>query len=335
MSGTGFKGKAALISFEGLDNPAAPAPAVEKPAQQSEPLLRRSGVGAITHSIANHHRVADLEAELAQMRAAGVIVELDPKQVHASRWKNRDEASFATKKYEELKSEIEAAGGNVQPIKVRRLDGSDFEIVYGRRRLRACLELGLPVAAIVEDMSDLDQFMEMERENRNREDLSAWEQGVQYKDALDKGLFSSQRQMATKLGISLTALSTAIRLASLPDVVVAAFSSPLELQFRWAQPLAEALEKGAVAVTREATAISKLANKPSPKIVLEKLLSAAMTEAGAPDTAQATREFSKAGRSVATLARDRKGAISLKVKAGALTEAAEKRLSEFLEKLFS
>lgn len=334
MSGPGFKGKAALISFDDLDKEAPSATAPQEPEPPAEALLRRSGVGAISQSIANHHRVADLEAELARLREAGVIVELDPKLVQASRWKNRDEASYSTKKYEELKAEIEAAGGNVQPIKVRRLEGGAYEIVYGRRRLRACLELGLLVSAIVEDMNDLDQFMEMERENRNREDLSAWEQGVQYKDALDKGLFSSQRQMSVKLGISLTALSTAIRLASLPEFVVAAFPSPLDLQFRWAQPLTEALERGAVAVEREATTIAGSTSKPSAKSVLERLLAAATQETGAANVNGEIREFNVGGKSVASYARDRKGAIAVKIKAGVLTPTAEKKLSEFLERLF-
>ena len=171
--------KAKNISFDDEDEAPAAAPApVDRP---------RTAMGAISASIAMGRGVEaenrDLRAKLERFEDATIVEFLDPKRIKPSRFANRHELSFAGAEFEGLKAEIQAAGRNVQPIKVRRVgqggDGQDeYEIAFGHRRHRACLELGLPVAAIVEVLTDAQLFTEMERENRERQDLSPWEQGV-------------------------------------------------------------------------------------------------------------------------------------------------------------
>lgn len=309
----------------------------ENAKQDGAPPLRRSGVAAVTKSISGIHKVQDLEDELATFKNGRTVIKLDPAQIRPSRWKNRHELSFQTPRYLELKAEIEAAGENVQPIKVRVAgqggDGrEEYEIVYGRRRHRACLELGLPVNAIVvSTMSEQELFAEMDRENRYREDLTPWEQGVMYKDALDAGLYASQRQLAAKLGVAQGIVNKAVTLASLPEAIVAAFPSPLDLQFRWAQDLTEALSKDALKVTAEAEAIGEMDTKPTAKVVLEKLLAATKGQGAAPDVHP--QQFRVGDKVVGSLQRDRRGGLALKVKGGVLRPADEKRLLEFVEKL--
>jgi hypothetical protein len=106
----------------------------------------------------------DLDAALEGPRAAdgtSLLLLLDPKTVRASLWVNRHQTSFEDANFEELKAEIQGAGGNMQPIKVRPLKEpageARYEIVFGHRRHRrhrACLELGLEVAAVVEEVGD-------------------------------------------------------------------------------------------------------------------------------------------------------------------------------------
>ncbi len=170
---------------------------------------------------------------------------LDPKIVHPSRWANRDEGSFQGPAWEEFKSEIVSAGGNVQPIKVRRsvLQKNAFEIVFGHRRHRACLELGITVLAFCDELSDKQLFEEMDRENRQRANLSPYEQGQMYCRALDEGLYPSLRKLVESLGGNLGNTSAYIRLARLPHAVVSAFESSLHIQQRWSGPLAAALLK--------------------------------------------------------------------------------------------
>jgi ParB family chromosome partitioning protein len=119
--------------------------------------------------------------------------------VDHTQWANRNELSFSGSDWNDFKEEISNSGGNVQPIKVRRVapggaSAFDYEIVFGHRRHRACLELDLPVFSLVEEISDLDLFVQMDRENRQRSDLRPFEQGLMYARALDEKLYSSAKK---------------------------------------------------------------------------------------------------------------------------------------------
>ena len=118
-----------------------------------------------------------------------------------------------------------------------------YEVVFGHRRHQACLELDINVLAMIEDLDEKSLFVEMDHENRQRKDLRPYEQGVMYARALDEGLFPSMRKMAEEVGVEAGTASKAIALARLPAEVLAAFVSPLDLQFRWASDLTQAIQK--------------------------------------------------------------------------------------------
>ena len=193
----------------------------------------------------SNEKLAVLQERLRQFEGGLPVLLLEASQVSASKWANRVSASFDNTDFQALKAEIADAGGNVQPIKVRPVKGQAgrFEIIFGHRRHQACADLGLPVLAMVEEVSDAELFKQMDRENRARADLSPWEQGMMYLQALTDKLFGSREQLARELGIDPGNLSKALRLAQLDPEVVAAFASPLELQYRWAKPLADALTR--------------------------------------------------------------------------------------------
>lgn len=190
----------------------------------------------------------------------GEPLRLDPKTIRASRWANRAAQAFESPEFNELKAEIADAGGNVQPIKVRPLAVADgavrYEIVFGHRRHRACLDLGLQVAAVVENVDDQKLWAQMERENRSRVNLSAWEQGMMYQRALDENLFPSMNALAKAIGRAQGDVSNAIAIAGLSAEVVGAFSSPQDIRFRDAKPLRDAVTKNPEAVVEAAKAIA-------------------------------------------------------------------------------
>lgn len=181
---------------------------------------------------------------------------LDPSQVIPSRWSNRHPDTFQTPDFHRLKQDIELAGGNVQPICVRpAADQSErYEIVFGHRRHRACSELGLPVLAMieVEPISDLELFSAMDRENRERADLSPFEQGAMYRRALDEKLYPSNRRLAEALGVSHTWVANVLMVVDLPPPIVECFRSPLEIQHRHAKAIHQALETDRKGVLRRA-----------------------------------------------------------------------------------
>jgi ParB family chromosome partitioning protein len=307
----------------------SPAPVADKP---------RTAMGAISASLALGRGVEAenraLKAKLQKFEDASFVEFLDPKLVRPSRWANRHALSFSGPEFATLKAEIADAGRNVQPIKVRPLPVQpgqlqEYEIAYGHRRHRACLELGLQVAAIVEEMNDSRLFAEMDRENRERQNLSPWEQGMMYKRALEMGLFASQRQLASAIGAQSGNVSRAIQLASLPQEIIDAFASPLDLQYRSLDVINPALEHDTKSVLERARRLAAMESKLPAKEVLDRLMGHESTVA----PAEAKTRLMVDGRSVGSWDRDAKGNVTLRLKAGVLGDAKERRLREFVEKL--
>jgi ParB family chromosome partitioning protein len=286
---------------------------------------------AMVEAEALKERVKTLEGE-------SPLQKLDPSIVKASKWANRHEASFLTTEFQELKAEIAAAGGNVQPIKVRPVEvlnrstpstDATYELIFGHRRHRACLDLGIPVLAAIEEASDVSLFEQMERENRGRKNLSAWEQGTMYRKALDEGLYSSLRRLAESLGVDISLVSKSVSLARLPETVVAAFQSPLDIQFRWAAPLAEAMQKDPDGTLERARTLADARGDLNATGIFSKLI-------GLPDpvlngSTLATLTISKAGKVAGKLSVDSKGRAVVRFEASALPDSKRKALVKVIE----
>lgn len=275
----------------------------------------------------------DLRQKLRHFEGAQPVRALDPLRIRPSRWANRHADALADKAFEELRSDIAANGGNVQPICVRALPAgtadADFELVYGHRRHRACKDLGLPVQAVITEVDDRGLFEAMERENRARKNLSAWEQGMMYRRALDSGLYPSQRKLAEAIGVDLALVSKSLALSRLPDAVIAAFPSPLDVQFRWAQPLGDALQRDPEGLVARAKQLSTQKGALTARQVLDGLLHqggmAAVRSAPRPEI-----RIGKAGRG-AVLGHDESGRAMLRFDAGVLTAEREQALIEWLQ----
>lgn len=335
--------KAGRITFDDLDSrsgsptPAQPATPTQSDAPISNKERPRTGVGAFSASLAMGRQIEEendkLKHQLLQYEDAVLVEMLDPKQIKPSRFANRHERSFSSPDFESLKNEISSAGRNIQAIKVRRgpvEEGAQtFEIVYGHRRHRACLELGLKVAAVVEDLDDAQLFAEMDRENRDRADLSPWEQGLMYARALDSNLFSSQRQLAESIGVSQTTVSQAIVLARIPQEVIDAFPNPLEIQFRWGSDLKQRMELHGDALLSAAREITEKGIQLPAKEVLSRLLGAAKTTLPAP------LQIISKGKPAGTFGHSRNGDLEIRIGKGHLSASAEKKLSDFIEKLLN
>lgn len=282
-------------------------------------------------------QVTELVADLKQWDGAKAARLLDPKRVARSRWANRHELSFADAEFRQLKEELASSGGNVQPIKVRIVsrdaDGDLYEIVFGHRRHQGCLELGLPVLAMIENLSDQGLFVEMDRENRARKNLSAWEQGVMYRRALNEGLFLSNRKLAEAVGVDLSALGKALVLAGLPEVVVAAFPSPLEIQFRWAKPLSDRIAQDPEAILSRARSLAAHEPKLSAKEVFEELV-AAKEEGGGTVPPPPPALIEVGGKIAGKVAATRSGGVMVSIESGKLDpdrlQALAKLVGDFL-----
>lgn len=276
----------------------------------------------------NNEKLAQLETRLKEFEGVLPVRLIPAGKVVVSKWANRLEPSFHTAEFAQLREEIARSGGNVQPIKVRpAADGQQYEIVYGHRRHRACLELDLPVLALIDAVSEQDLFKEMERENRHRRDLSPWEQGVMYRRALDEKLFRSLGELAREIGIDKGNVSKALRLAELPEAVVSAFSSPLDLQYRWAKPLADAIQIDGERVITVANELAATNRARPAKQVLEALIGKASRQGG-------ERAVKINGKTIAAISTEKDRGMVRFAKA-VLTDEKADRLHAFLQELLT
>lgn len=230
---------------------------------------------------------------------------LNPQSVLPSAYANRHASSFAGAEFELLKREIADAGVNVQPIKVRAIasleDEARYEIVFGHRRHEVCRQLGLPVLAMVDNLDDRTLFVEMDRENRARSDLSPWEQGMMYTRALDHGLFASARQLAAAIGVDPSNLGKALALARLPAVIVEAFVSPSDLQYRWVPSLNAAVQADLVGISARAANVVADRGARSAKQIVEFLLGGVRSSGGGTVPPLEQQVLSKNGKAVGSV----------------------------------
>lgn len=249
-------------------------------ASDSQPSPARTAPGQM---LAAHGVMRGMQAELVGLRAkleefdgSMPTLRLDPAKVKASRWANRHETAYLTSSFASLKRSIEHSGGNTQPILIREASEGLHEVVFGHRRHRACLELGVPVFAVVWNgpMADVDLFLAMERENRERADLSPFEQGKSYLAALASGLFPSQRRLAESLGVSHTWVRKATMVAQLPPGIVECFKSPIAIQPKHAEKISAALDSDWEGVMKRADFMRSSPQRLAPSQVVAELIGA-------------------------------------------------------------
>jgi ParB family chromosome partitioning protein len=262
-------------------------------------------LAARSEMLAMQGELIELREKLKHFDGSLPTIKVDPRTVRPTRWANRHESSFLTPAFARLKTSIELAGGNTQPILVRTTtEPQIFEVVFGHRRNRACLELGLPVLAVVWNgpMPDIDLFLSMDRENREREDPSAYEQGTTYLAALESGLFQSQRRLAEAIGVSHTWVRKASMVAELPPAIIEAFGSPLEIQPKHAEEIGMALEHDKRAVMRRAEKVRQMAKRLAANQVVGYLV-------GRADQRRPTEKLKVGERTVGNWRRDSKGRV--------------------------
>lgn len=149
---------------KGTDPSAVPSSRAEAPA--------RVGAGVIG---ATQRSLAELREERDRLQVlvdAGGGSELDPALIDPSPFPDRL-PDDSTADFEALKKLISEEGQKV-PIQVRRHPGAAdrYQVVYGHRRWRAALDLGIKVKATIVALSDSELVVAQGIENAARQDLS-------------------------------------------------------------------------------------------------------------------------------------------------------------------
>ena len=210
-----------------LTQPAAPAPKAKEP----EPKVSRET------------SEAEPEVELQPVQG-GYLDELRLDAIVPNAHQPR--TIFDEDDLRELSDSIREVGV-LQPIVVRRLSPSQYELVMGERRWRASKLAGLEtIPAIVKTTSDNDMLRDALLENLHRVALNPLEEGAAYQQMIDEfGL--TQQQLSKSISKSRPQIANTLRLLNLPVTVQKKVASGVlsagHARALLALPTEEAMEK--------------------------------------------------------------------------------------------
>jgi ParB family chromosome partitioning protein len=131
---------------------------------------------------------------------------------------NNPRKHFADSDLEDLTKSIRDKG-LLQPLVVRPLGNSEYEIVAGERRWRAAQRAGIhEVPVLIRELTDGEALEIALIENIQRADLNALEEARAYQQLMDQFNYT-QQQLADSVGKSRSHIANTIRLLTLPESV--------------------------------------------------------------------------------------------------------------------
>ncbi|OWU68034.1 plasmid stablization protein ParB [Roseovarius sp. 22II1-1F6A] len=208
--------------LDNLTNPTAATPGAAKPAT---PRRTTGAIGAVSQSIADLRTRALSEVPSDMVDDAGLRDRLD-----------EDPAGIAA-----LKESIREYGQQV-PVLLRHSPNYEgrYEIVYGRRRVIALKQLGLPVKAMIRDLNDRDLIVAQGQENTARKNLTFIEKANFARQMAEANF--DRKVICDALHIDKTVISRMMRVTeAVPvDIIHAIGAAPSVGRDRW-MALAERL----------------------------------------------------------------------------------------------
>ena len=334
---------AALLA-EDTSSPPSSAPTQAEPSAVPESRERLRGTTLLGRESALARVASGEVRQVTQLL-------LDPARVRVWPGNARSHAHLSAETCQDLIDAIIAEGGQKVPAVVRRIEGDpdhEYEVIAGTRRhwvitwLRNNSYPDMQFLAQVAQLDDEAAFRLADIENRARKDVSDLERARNYAQALLDHYGNHATRMAERLRVSKGWLSKMLKVASLPDTVIAAFASPADIQLKPGYALAQALDnkdaariigKAAQALSREQAALRVAGSPPLPAAeVLRQLLAAPHQGTG---REAAVAVSSRLGRPLLTVQSVNRQGVTLRLHAGSGADGDEisEALREALAKL--
>lgn len=190
--------------------PALPSSSAEATVQDQKPRFPNTGAMSGVKST-----LKDLSSNAVREIAIEMIEEGGPK----------DRLTFTDAEVASLAESIRTHGQQV-PIMVRPIPDKPghYQIVYGRRRLRALRVLGLPAKALVRSLSDEEAILAQGQENSQRLDPSFVEKALFAAELLESGY--EQTVILDALAVDKPMLSRMAKVTrAVPESVIQAIGS--------------------------------------------------------------------------------------------------------------
>ncbi|MGQ9495842.1 MAG: ParB/RepB/Spo0J family partition protein [Thermoanaerobaculaceae bacterium] len=152
--------------------------------------------------------------ELASKSVVGVGIMLPLSQIETNREQPRSQMGDLSELTESIRQR-----GILEPLLVRRLGPSRYQLVAGERRLHAALAAGLTEAPCIElSVSDQEALEVALVENLQRRDLNPFEEAEGYRTLVEKYGYTHE-QVAKAVGKSRTSITESLTLLNIPPAI--------------------------------------------------------------------------------------------------------------------
>ena len=233
MSKTEAEKRRREIAEEAMNQPRGERP------KRSKTAAERT---AITSLEQMRTEMQELHSEMDQSGAR----EIDPNRIRESKFSQRSDAAWEDQRYFDLIESMKAKGW-IGTMMVRPVPDDDpnhdYEVVFGHRRRRAAIEVGINVRAIVREIDDEELVSLMEVENEGREDPSLYEMGTWYLSWIEHGICKNQSQVAERAHKAGSFVSRAITVAKWPNELIEAFGDSRKIGSRAVSQIQSKLSK--------------------------------------------------------------------------------------------
>lgn len=146
----------------------------------------------------------------------GNIIEIELKNILVNPFQPR--THFNEEAIKELAESIKELGV-IQPITVRKLEGNNFQLVSGERRLRAAKSINLlTIPAYIRLANDEEMLLMALVENIQRKDLDPIEVALSYQQLLDQ-VNITQEELSQKVGKKRATVTNYLRLLKLDPII--------------------------------------------------------------------------------------------------------------------
>lgn len=338
----GARARAKAAESDGADTAVA-----EKPARQGAQVLHSNDRTQRFHT----PQSMMLPLPVSKRKVKMDLLELDPELTFASEVNPRHQTLLSLDDPEVLKVERSIRLDQQRdPVIARRVDVDGkvlYEVIAGTTRrfvashLNNTLAEGWKLRAWVGDIPDGDRRAIAISENRDRRDLSVWEEAIdalKYCD-LPENEDKNQETLAVELGVSQSKISKLLKIASIPLSVVELFESPQCMTLDASAALASYL--GELSDIKATEAIDALKEKGESFTKVEPLMAALRVmieppKQKKPVVVKTKPEIIKAeGKIKAKITAHRQHKGQLKVDLFELSEADQVWLINILQKRFS
>lgn len=201
----------------------------EAAAQPARPRYAKGAIGAVSQSLADLKSRAIADVHPSSIDAGGLADRLD------------DDADEHAALMESLREH-----GQQVPVLLRPhpVDENRYQVVFGRRRVRALRDLGLPVKAMIRDLDDTALVIAQGQENSARRDLTFVEKSNFARQMRDAGY--DRKVICAALHVDKTQISRMLSVAdAVPlELIEAIGSAPSVGRSRWLALAARLSETG-------------------------------------------------------------------------------------------